>query len=376
MVFHRNLKGKVCKICNISADFTRFYDILLTKKPANANHSQANIMTHFTSEADRIIIQELERHTGERITPDKRISIPCPFHNETQPSLFITTNNKTKHRIGSYYCFGCGAKPSTHGGWNGLAKELGLATLDGDTAQITTYVRKPPLENTFDPEVGVIQSELLRYWNCELALRWPSGTHWRGVPDRVLQKIGAFLSFDTVHRQKVCIIPQYNGRILIGGVKALFDVKDVRVKYYSAPGPWVKTHALVPFHVASQLLEKQARKVVFLVEGSRDALRLLRFGIPAVAILGTRNWTEFKRDLLLSLDPDLVVVAMDNDSAGAAARDMIKLTLKGITHEVVDYNNTGVHDPGTATKELLKFWISKYRIETIPLSTLKDYYPV
>jgi DNA primase len=33
----------------------------------------------------------------------KYISIPCPFHNDTNPSLCIYDNN-------SYYCFGCKEK--------------------------------------------------------------------------------------------------------------------------------------------------------------------------------------------------------------------------------------------------------------------------
>lgn len=113
-------------------------------------------MASYISAAHQIIVSELSRHLGERLDNKKRVAIPCPFHKETQPSLYINLDPQSrKSAIGGYYCFGCRARASTHGGWNGLAKELGLSQIEGDSAQITNYVRREPrLEDLYDPEEG------------------------------------------------------------------------------------------------------------------------------------------------------------------------------------------------------------------------------
>ena len=54
-----------------------------------------------------------------------------------------------------------------------------------------------------------------------------------------------------------------------------------------------------------------------MVEGPRDALHLAEYGIPALAILGGSSvWDNAKAELLMQLEPSLVVLAFDPDKVG------------------------------------------------------------
>ena len=61
---------------------------------------------------------------------------------------------------------------------------------------------------------------------------------------------------------------------------------------------------------------------------------MITLGIPALAILGTKNWSKQKRNLVLSLPVDKVVVMMDADAAGIAASNTVMKDLKGRTHRI------------------------------------------
>lgn len=337
-------------------------------------------MAAFVSDAHAVIVQELSRHLRERLDNKKRVAIPCPFHNETQPSLYINLDpNNRKNAIGGYYCFGCRAKTSTHGGWNGLAQKLGLAEISEDSNQVTTYVRREiSMEDLHDPDDGWDLDELLSQWNCGFWAPWPEHQAWRSVPGWLIRKIGGMLSLDEKYEQQVCILPQWQDDLLIGAVKARCRVfKKTRLKYLSAPGEWVKTHALFPYHTVQNMLAVRKDRSIFLVEGPRDAIRLIGCGIPALALLGTNNWSEEKRDLLLTLDPDRVFFAFDNDSAGQNAIRLVAPTLKGFATRIrIRFKGDGKVDPGNVPLEQIREWKRRYKIETTNTRQLPDYYPL
>lgn len=338
-------------------------------------------MAKYVSDAHAIIVAELGRYMGEKLTNKKRVAIPCPFHNETQPSLYINLDaNNRKAPIGGYYCFGCRASTGKNGGWNGLAKLLGLATIEGDSAQVTNYVRRdsPAIEEQYDPEEGWNIDELLEQWNCGFYAPWPADQNWRGVPGWLVRKIGGWLSLDEKYDNQVCILPQWNGDILTGAIKARCKVfKKTRMKYLSAPGEWVKTHALFPYHTVEAMLAQRQDRSIFLVEGPRDAIRLIGCGIPALALLGTNNWGEEKRDLLMTLDPDRVFLAFDNDGAGQGAIKLVSPMLKDYVHRVkIKFEGDGKVDPGNVPVEQIREWKRKWAIETTNMRDIPDYYPI
>lgn len=338
-------------------------------------------MAKFVSDAHQVIVAELERHMGERLHNKKRVAIPCPFHNETQPSLYINLDaNNRKAPIGGYYCFGCRASTGKNGGWNGLAKLLGLAVIEGDSAQITNYVRRESAapEDQYDPSEGWDIDVLLEQWNCGFYAPWPENQSWRGVPGWLVRKIGGWLSLDEKFDNQVCILPQWNGDVLTGAIKARCKVfKKTRIKYLSAPGEWVKTHALFPYHVVEAMLAVRTDRSIFLVEGPRDAIRLIGCGIPALALLGTNNWGEEKRDLLMTLDPDRIFLSFDNDSAGQGAIKLVSPMLKGFVHRVkIKFEGDGKVDPGNVPIEQIRAWKKRWKIETTNVRELPDYYPI
>lgn len=335
-------------------------------------------MPVYVSDAHGIIVQELQRHLRENLSNKKRVVLACPFHNERTPSLFVNLDpTNRKAAVGGYYCFGCRARSSTHGGWNGLADKLGLANIDETHSQVTTYVRRElPIEALHDANDGWDLQDLLQKWNCGFHAPWPVEQNWRGVPGWLVRKLGGWISLDEQYDQQVCILPQYNGDILTGAIKARCRVTaKTRVKYLSSPGEWVKTHALFPYHVVEKMLALRVDRSIFLVEGPRDAIRLIGCGLPALALLGTNNWSDEKRDLLLTLDPDRVFAAFDNDMAGQGAYKLVMPSLDGFTHRIrIAFEGTGKIDPGNVPTEQIRGWKRRWAIETTDTRTLDDYY--
>lgn len=335
-------------------------------------------MTSYVSDAHAIIIRELERYTQENLALRKRVMICCPFHPDRTPSMIITLDPRnTKGTVGSYFCFGCKASTRTHGGWNGLADKLGLANTDAHQQQITTYVRRRPIaDSAYDETDGWELDALLEHWNCGFHAPWPVREAWRTVPGWLMRKLGAWIAFDERTDQQVCVLPQWNGTTLTGAVKARTHITArTRLKYISAPGPWVLSHALYPFHLVQRMLDMRARRDIFLVEGPRDAIRLIGCGIPALALLGTNNWSDNKRDLLLTLDPDRVFLAFDHDHAGEQATRLVLPTLKGFTHRIkISFKGDGKVDPGNVPLDQIREWKRHWRIETTRVRDLPDHY--
>ena len=67
---------------------------------------------------------------------------------------------------------------------------------------------------------------------------------------------------------------------------------------------------------------------LFLVEGPRDALRLLQHGIPAIAILGANNWSKYRIELLQEAEPEKIFILFDNDKPGIVAARKIHSSIK------------------------------------------------
>jgi DNA primase len=53
---------------------------------------------------------------------------------------------------------------------------------------------------------------------------------------------------------------------------------------------------------------------IVLVEGPLDAIKYWLHGIPALALLGCQNWSDFKLKLILSRCPSTVWLSFDNDA--------------------------------------------------------------
>lgn len=280
------------------------------------------------------VLGELRRlqARGKVSVQGSRTFILCPFHADRNPSAIVTTDPHSKF-FGHFHCFGCEAS----GDWNKLANKMNegsenVRTLDEDDAGYS-YVAKRE-SKTFKDRVKTRRlksSKGITEVMESLSLIRPKRVRedWRGISTEFLNKIGALRVFDEKLGEYALYLPVTVNGEEVGGIRALIGNVDRKglAKYKNAPGAWSKTKALYPFDHVSEMMdsfeEEYGFRGVVLVEGGRDALTLCQNGIPTLGILGTTSWTEQKRDLLLDLDPDFVLVCMDGDAPGRKAENKI-----------------------------------------------------
>lgn len=271
--------------------------------------------------AYNLIVSEMEKYTKKSLSGKTRVLINCPWHKDSTPSLAVTLQ-EGKGKPGQYTCFACRANSRTHGGWNGLAEKLGLLQING-TGYLEEWKGAPVDSSSFLSESTHTWESLEKEWHIAKSAPISDTYSFRGIESWLLQKIHARAAIDDFGH-KCTLLPVMVGAELVGGIKAInHPTASTKRKYLNASGTWSSYAGLFPL---------QARKkwpFVVLVEGPRDALVLLQRGIPALAILGTHSWSVEKRSLLLSLEPDYVLVAGDGDNAGAEMNSVILKSLKG-----------------------------------------------
>lgn len=272
------------------------------------------------NDAHRLIVNELQKVRPQKST-NQGVMICCPFHDDGTPSLSVNLTHGRKP-VGLWYCFGCGQT----GLWNKLAKKMRLHTVDERAAQQMTefHGRKAnskllSVEPAFD--------KAIREWELDFVEPWPEDQTWRGFPGSFLQGINVRLAVDTKKKQEVVLLTVTVGAEEYGYVKALLKKVKGQLSYVNSAGEWSSRWGLFGYDLAAKLLAEGAT-TLYVVEGPRDALRLLYYGIPAVAVLGANIWSSAKRDLLLGLGATTIVLWMDNDTAGVTATNKLRRALK------------------------------------------------
>lgn len=262
-----------------------------------------------------------------------KIWICCPFHTEKSPSCSVTIFDKV-YPPGSFYCFGCGEK----GGWNKLAQKAGYKFRVNNkemAVQMGAVIKHDPTSVLRIAESNA--EDFLRHnQKIESFTKWPVGMTWRKVGYQFLKDVDAHMLLspdynvqsDDMKFEQLIFLPVKVNDAIVGGISAPLN----RKRYMNTDGDWVKTKGLFPFDVAKKLLRKLNKKFVVLVEGPRDAARLIQAGIPALAILGSKNWTDTKRDLIMTLSGDDIelVLLFDSDAAGQSALSTVKASCKHI----------------------------------------------
>lgn len=244
--------------------------------------------------------------------------VQCPFHKdgqESHPSLMVNLENP-KYAEGFFYCMSCGEK----GSWDVLAEALSLElSTTGDKLRQGKFAIKP---------LSLKKPESQRF--SSLDSPWDPKQEWRGISGQLLADLGAKLSFNTLTKTKQLTLP---AKILgdeIGFISCALTKrsKEEGPSYFNSPGPWVK-RAVFPFDYVLNLFNKErltapeVKLPIFLVEGPRDALNLLQHKLPALAILGSHNWSHSLIPLLAACVPSYYVVLMDGDEAGDKASQVI-----------------------------------------------------
>ena len=276
----------------------------------------------------RILIEKTNRATIK----GGKIWICCPFHYENTPSCSVTLHD-IKYAPGTFFCFGCSAS----GGWNKLATKFGFK-FRIDSKEINTLMKTNIHYNELSNGVEFTDvGEFLQHnQKIESYTKWPKGKTWRKVGYQFLKDVDSYMllspdynkTSDDVKYEQLLFLPVKVNGVIVGGISAPLD----RKRYMNTEGDWVKNRGLFPFDTTKQLLKSFAKKFVVLVEGPRDAARLIQANIPALAILGSKNWTVSKRDLLMTLTGDdlEIVLLFDSDLAGQSASLAVKNTCKNI----------------------------------------------
>ena len=100
-----------------------------------------------------------------------------------------------------------------------------------------------------------------------------------------------------------------------------------QMSYINMPGKWSEHCGLFLYNVARLMIRKGRLNFVVLVEGPRDALRLISLGIPAIAILGAQSFSARKAFHVSDLGVDFIYVMPDNDSGGSSMWKTVKTAL-------------------------------------------------
>ncbi len=288
--------------------------------------------------------------------------IRCPFHDDRTPSGGVNLDTSKTVPLGWFSCFGCGKSVS----WNTLAGTLGLKQLkkrsqievtSGDYAD-PARAREALLgtgseEDATDRE---IERDNKRLTFFEFP---PELTKWRGFKTDFLASLGckyAFYEGRDDEGEFIIWIPCVVNERVVGHVKAYLEKVEDRPSYKNSLGSWSRTKGLLFFDSALQMMHEQGHKTIVLCEGPRDALRCLRFGIPAMCILGTQSWSDQKRLLLEQSDAENLILFMDGDKPGKKATRMLVKSIKGYFN--FKYMNLWKHergwDPGNCPKRFLR----------------------
>lgn len=237
------------------------------------------------------VLNQLANLPNKKVVGDSTF-ILCPFHSERTPSGRIYHSPLSKSP-GNFKCYGCGK--SAH--WNEVATALNLQKFGWSKP-----IERTPHDLTPRTEEDVQHTQVLE--------PLPTGKMWRGFKTSFLTRIGCSLTYrySTPYLYMPVIVGEHTRGYVLGRLQ---KVKGL-ISYINAPGGWSKDYGLFPFHYVAGLQPE----TVVLVEGPRDAMRLLAEGIPALAILGTQSWSDRKTRTLELLGCRRVILCLDGDPAG------------------------------------------------------------
>lgn len=279
-------------------------------------------MSDFLRDSERreLVRQQISLVPRVKMKSDMAM-IPCPFHADINPScgVYFKPNQSNP---GSWYCFGCNA----HGQWDELAEALGLEKFD--TTPKDRFTR--PVSLTLDTYEKNNVSEQLKFKEL------PKNKKWRGISTNLLIDIGCKqckVIYESGNISETFIwMPVYINKELEGYIKARLKKNPDKPSYINKKGSWAKSKGLFPYDYAMSILSE--KKAVVLVEGQRDALRLLQMGIPALCIMGTHNWNDEKSILLDIAGVKRAIIFLDGDAAGISGTKLLYPSLKKYISDV------------------------------------------
>lgn len=265
-----------------------------------------------------IIKTALQQLGGNQKTAGEWRMICCPFpdHQDKSPSCGVYMRRDGGRRsLGSFNCLGCGK----HGDWNKLAEVAGLPTIKAWNNK-EKYASRLITEEADEKLLGsdsLTVKRVLKVMHCQEAQPWPVAIPWRGFTGELLNLVGGMIINDYYNDSVAALFPIKIANKVRGAVKAVYEKKTKeQLGYVTMSGEWVNSYGLFPFEFTKRMIKKFGFNFVILVEGPRDALRLIKLGIPAIAVLGANTIGKQKALFITSLGVDTYYVMPDNDAAG------------------------------------------------------------
>ena len=252
------------------------------------------------------------------------IMLTCPYHgngNENKPSMGMTTREiKKKDRvipIGYCHCFSCHEKVTLEkfishcfgmddGGAFGARWLIDRFTADVDNR--ACFFEPIKQESTKNKQVYVSEKELSGYSFIHPYMK-----------ERHLeyqQIVDYDIGYDRLTDCITFPVHDINGKVL-------FVVKrSAKKKKFYIPSGIDK-----PLYGLYQVLKNfPSTRELYVCESILNALMLIKWGKPAIALLGTGS--DYQIDMLKQLNYRRIILCLDNDSAGEMASKKIKSRLK------------------------------------------------
>lgn len=261
----------------------------------------------------------------------------CPFHGngrEHNPSLGVLLHEKVlggkKHEAGTAHCFTCGytadlpqfiadllSLDNALAGFKWLVGKYNYSSRERDAIDLNLYRGETEKASYMDEEeIQRYNRELL---NSEEASEY---LHKRKLANWILEAYD--LGFDPEDNTVLFPVRDLEGRVLfykgrsIAG-KHFYNAKDVD-KSSIVFGLWELINGSFVWGTAENIKE------VWITESEIDALSLISYGVPAVAIMGSHISEDQCRELERSPFRKYVL-ATDNDDAGRKGASQIKRLL-------------------------------------------------
>jgi DNA primase len=264
-------------------------------------------------------LNQLQRSCPEVHQKGKDFIIRCPFHADNNPNCGVD------RYTGIFHCFACGAG----GGWNKLAHRLELEKL---SYKHDTHLTESDMTSSVSRALTKIGVRLSRHAGQDLSRplveEWAINRTWRSLSGAFLAKVGCIRVLDLKNNVERIGLPVRTPEgALMGYTCRALDPEDAEPKYTPlSPDRLNWREKELPAISALFLIDRvldEGWDCIVLVEGPADALRLYAAGIPAVAILGTNNWSDIKASILMGLGFRKIFVMMDNDRSGHDAQATI-----------------------------------------------------
>lgn len=265
---------------------------------------------------------QLRRVVGNKGVHDKYTMIKCPFHADSTPSGRIAHDETRPGSVGRFKCYACAKKAD----WIELSEKLGLDPFPNVKSTKVPGFNAEAYDEVLLPAAKTAAREDLEFFelNAKGARRLGlPDLEWRDFSFAFLKKVNAQGCVVTETNRAYVYLPVNIKGKTRGYVKALPKKIDKLPGYFNSPGAWSHKHGLLFYDEAVALMLRLGLRTLVLVEGPRDALRLLRDKIPAIAILGTQSWSKRKLEWLEESEANKIILCMDGDVAGRAATRLL-----------------------------------------------------